>query len=133
MNFLEKLNGIKKESGKTTSEISKLSGIPVGTLNKLFAGQTKNPSVDTVWSVMHCLGHTLDDLLDNLDNTSAIKNSSAPVQTGAEELTDDKKQLLEDYDKLNEDGQSTARDSVHALTFLAKYKKCNSAEFSQEA
>jgi len=133
LNFLEKLNKIKKDSGKTTSEISKLSGIPVGTLNKLFAGQTKNPSVDTVWSVMHCLGHTLDDLLDDLDDTPSIKKSPTPVKTEAEELAADQRQLLDDYDKLNEDGQSTARDSVHALTFLDKYKKCNSAEFSQEA
>lgn len=121
MNFLEKLNGIKKESGKTTSEISKLSGIPVGTLNKLFAGQTKNPSVDTVWSVMHCLGHTLDDLLDDLDNTSAIKNSPAPAQAGTEELTHAEKHLIKNLRSLNNDGQEKLLDYSDDLVASGRY------------
>ena len=43
--WLDNLNRIKKNSGMTIEQISEVSGVPKGTLNKLFAGQTKDPSV----------------------------------------------------------------------------------------
>lgn len=60
--WLDVLNSMKKQSGKTTEQISQESGIPKGTLNKLFAGQTKDPGYRTLSAVVHCLGFTVDDL-----------------------------------------------------------------------
>lgn len=60
--WLTLLKEFKKKSGKTTKQISEESGVPLGTLNKLFAGQTKDPKLDTLRAVVHCLGYTLDDL-----------------------------------------------------------------------
>lgn len=60
--WLERLIEIKKSSGKTTDEISQASGIPKGTLNKLFSGQTKDPQLSTIKTVVHSLGFTMDDL-----------------------------------------------------------------------
>lgn len=42
--WLDRLAAMKKSSGKTTKQISEESEVPVGTLNKLFAGQTKDGS-----------------------------------------------------------------------------------------
>ena len=39
--WLDNLNRIKKNSGMTIEQISEASGVPKGTLNKLFAGQAK--------------------------------------------------------------------------------------------
>ena len=66
--WLEKLNHLKKLSGMTIEQISAASGVPKGTLNKLFAGQTKDPQLSTVSAVVHCMGYTLDDLSDNTAN-----------------------------------------------------------------
>lgn len=79
--WYESLIRIKKESGKTTKQISEESGVPIGTLNKLFAGKTENPKLETIKAVAHCLGHTLDDL--------AVKteNSPAPSEDETGELT----------------------------------------------
>lgn len=74
--WLSKLNQMKKESGKTTEEISVISGIPKGTLNKLFAGQTKDPQLGTVRAVVHCLGHTLDDLDDSYSDENKKASES---------------------------------------------------------
>jgi len=41
MNWLNAINWMKKNKGMTTDDISKYSGIPKGTLNKLFAGQAE--------------------------------------------------------------------------------------------
>lgn len=64
MLWFEKLVQIKKQSGKTTDEISALSGIPKGTLNKIFAGVTKDPQLETIKSILYSLGYSLKDLDD---------------------------------------------------------------------
>lgn len=60
--WFEALSKFKKESGKTLKQISEESKVPLGTLNKIFAGQTRDPKLDTLKAIVHCLGHTLDDL-----------------------------------------------------------------------
>lgn len=45
MEFWEKLHYLKQRDQLTTLDISKRSGIPVGTLNKLLNGETKNPTL----------------------------------------------------------------------------------------
>lgn len=74
MDWIQKLNEMKKCSGKTTDEIVEMSGIPKGTLNKIFAGKTRDPQLSTVRTLVHSLGFTLDDLDD--DNGRPIKGVS---------------------------------------------------------
>ena len=38
----------KEEKGLTTETLSKLSGVPVGTINKILNGETKSPRYDTL-------------------------------------------------------------------------------------
>ena len=77
--WVDRLSALKKNSGKTTKQISEESGVPVGTLNKLFAGQTKDPKLETVRAVVHALGYTLDDLFSDLQK----KESPAPSNNDA--------------------------------------------------
>ena len=44
----EKLNERKRELGLTTEQLSQLSGIPVGTINKILSGETRSPRYDTL-------------------------------------------------------------------------------------
>ena len=60
--WLDALNQMKRNSGKTLKQISEESKVPLGTLNKLFAGQTSDPKLETIKAVVHSLGHTLDEL-----------------------------------------------------------------------
>ncbi len=92
--WLERLTAIKKESGKTLKQISEESGVPIGTLNKLFAGQTKDPKLDTVRSVVHALGHTLDDLTD--DPPQRTKKSPSATEAAPGDA------VLSMFDKLND-------------------------------
>lgn len=59
---LEKISDMRKKAGLSLDELSKLSGVPKGTLSKISAGITKNPSIETIKSIVHCMGYTLDDL-----------------------------------------------------------------------
>lgn len=81
------LNTMKKESGKTLEQISEESGIPKGTLNKLFAGQTADPKYSTLYTVVHSLGYTVDDI-ERLENPET-KNSPTPAAAEAREVNAD--------------------------------------------
>ena len=73
--WLDTLIELKKTSKMTLKQISDKSGVPVGTLNKLFAGQTKDPKLETIRAVVYSLGYTLDDLMPakkSPDTTEAI-------------------------------------------------------------
>lgn len=63
---LEKIAEYKKKLGITTEELSKRSGVPLGTLNKILSGDTKDPKLGTLKAIARVLGCTLDDFDDVL-------------------------------------------------------------------
>lgn len=78
------LNEMKRKSGKTLSQISEECNIPKGTLNKVFAGQTKDPQYGTLRTIVHALGYTLDDL-ETFENPDE-KKSPAPAEAETREI-----------------------------------------------
>ncbi len=77
--WLQNLIKMKRLSKKTLDQISTESGIPKGTLNKLFSGNTKDPQLSTIRAVVHTLGYTLDDL--NNDKFSINGNMEKNIET----------------------------------------------------
>ena len=69
--WVDRLRAMKKANQKnnrsewTTEKISEKSGVPVRTLDKIFAGTTKDPKLLTMQSLVYTLGYTLDDLFDD--------------------------------------------------------------------
>lgn len=61
---LEKINEYKKKLGMTTEELSEKSGIPIGTLNKILSGATRDPKLETLKAIARVLGLSLDDFDD---------------------------------------------------------------------
>lgn len=45
----------KEQAGMTTAALSKLSGVPVGTINKILNGETKSPRYDTICALEQAL------------------------------------------------------------------------------
>lgn len=113
--WLNSLNNMKRKSGKTIEQISIEAGIPKGTLNKIFSGQTKDPQYSTLRAIVHCLGFTIDELEEK---------SPAPAEadTGDKRLDG----IIENYHQLNEAGQQQLAEQAEALTYVPKYKKCDS-------
>ncbi|MEG1774838.1 MAG: S24 family peptidase [Oscillospiraceae bacterium] len=56
MEIVSKLLFLKKRAGLTSKQISERSGIPIGTLNKLYSGATKNPSLQAVSQIAAVFG-----------------------------------------------------------------------------
>ena len=96
--WLDNLRSMKEQSGMTTKEISKQSGIPEPTLEKLFAGATRDPKLPTMQKLVHFFGYTLDDLDDSPQNAKI-----------AQPYTSEAMKLAKDYDTLDTHGQRVVR------------------------
>lgn len=71
---IEYIKEIKKERGLTNEELSKLSGVSLGTLNKILSGHTTDPQFETVKAICKALNISLaalDDYESNRINTIA--------------------------------------------------------------
>ena len=107
------LNEMKRKSGKTLSQISEECNIPKGTLNKVFAGQTRDPQYGTLRTIVHALGYTLDDL-ETFENPDE-KKSPAPAKAETGEVTREmSNQLLKALGLLDKSGNLSDDD----LAFL---------------
>lgn len=113
MQWLARLKEMKKQSGKTSKEISEATGIPKSTIDKLFSGQTKEPYLSSIRAIVHFLGYTLDDLEDSPPKT---KNAPAECESDFQKL-----RLMRNYDKLNQDGKDNLVNYSDDLTNLSKY------------
>ena len=57
-----RLKELKDQRKLTNQQLSDLSGVPVGTINHIMAGQTDNPSFQTVCDMVMAMGGSLDEL-----------------------------------------------------------------------
>lgn len=96
--WTDKLNEFKKQSQMTTQDIAVASKVPVGTLNKLFSGETKDPRLKTLNAVLAAMGKTIGDLYtdENGVDTEAQcaaegKKKSAPSTAEADWTRDEGK------------------------------------------
>ncbi len=69
---LEKIIEYKKKLGLTTEELSQRSGVPIGTLNKILSGATKDPKLETLKAIARVLGLTLNDFDDKQDGNTPV-------------------------------------------------------------
>lgn len=80
---LEIINELRKKKGLTSEQLSVKSGVPLGTLNKILNGTTKDPKLETLKALARVLECSLDDFDDN-----PKKEESNFFETG--EFTDPK-------------------------------------------
>ena len=57
------LKRLKDKRKLTNQQLSDLSGVPIGTVNRIMAGQTDNPSFQTVCDMVMAMGGSLDELV----------------------------------------------------------------------
>lgn len=120
------LNEMKHKSGKTLSQISEECNIPKGTLNKVFAGQTRDPQYGTLRTIVHALGYTLDDL-ETFENPDE-KKAPAPAKAETKEVSADQIRALFVAAGIMPDGVDLTDED---LRFLRSVAKAVSAWFEQ--
>lgn len=80
MSLGSRINEIRREKNISIDELSDLSGVPKGTLSKITAGITTNPTLETVKAIARALGCRLDDF----DDDPSQKNSRAQTPGSAD-------------------------------------------------
>lgn len=60
----EKLNELKRSKNYTAAEIAKRTGLPKSTIDKIFGGFNKNPTLDSLERIARVLDCGIDDFLE---------------------------------------------------------------------
>lgn len=96
--------------------LAELSGLPLGTLNKIIYGDTKSPTLDNMQAIAKALGCTLDDFVED------------PFESMPEHLTALEQSLLADFRQLNEEGQEKVVEYTSDLVASGRYIKSDKDE-----
>ena len=67
---------LKERRKLTNQQLSDLSGVPIGTINRIMAGQTDNPSFQTVCDIVMAMDGSLDELVGIKEETLEEKKAA---------------------------------------------------------
>ena len=67
---------LKERRKLTNQQLSDLSGVPIGTINRIMAGQTDNPSFQTVCDIVMAMDGSLDELVGIKEETIQEKKAA---------------------------------------------------------
>lgn len=128
MDWFENLRALKAVSNMSMREISVKSGIPEPTLEKIFSGATKSPGVNTIQSLVHAMGYTLDDIDSGPNKKSPDTAEAVPGEDriSIEESTNllVALGLIEEGQRLSDDDLAFLRNVISLLD--AWFSKGNS-------
>ncbi len=108
------LKKTRMTAGLTQTEAAKSIGRKQQTLASWETGQSQ-PDANTLFKLFDVYGASVDEAF------GYTKKSTAPVETEAEGLSTDEKELLKGYNKLNKDGQEEAHEHMEFLLTKQKY------------
>ncbi len=91
----EYLKTLKNKKNLTNQDLSDLSGVPIGTINRIMANQTDNPSFQTVCDIVIALEGSLDEMA-GIQPKKDKENESVKLNSEMETLY---KQILVSKDK----------------------------------
>lgn len=102
--MIERIKARKKEIGLTNKELSELSNVPYGTLNKILGSETKEPSINAIIKISLALGVSTNYII-NGENTKNIQiqknlppeNKWEVLEKHLETLSDDELIELEEF------------------------------------
>lgn len=93
-NYIERIKQIKNEKRITNEELSRISGIPLGTLSKLLAGLSDSVKLSNMIAICDALGCSLDYVV-----------SGIPENTNNFTLDGNEIRLIEEYRRLDAHGK----------------------------
>ena len=94
---IEQMKERKTELGYTNEKIAELSGVPLGTVQKVFAGVTKAPRYDTLQKLQKVLGSYAEYILQDEEQTGVAETGNA--YTGISSSPDLRKRKKKNGDK----------------------------------
>lgn len=106
-----RIKSIKKQKKLSNEELSKLSGVPIGTLAKILGSETKDPRISNILEIAKALDVSADYLIFGKDvEVSGI----LPI--------------VQIWNSLNSVGQGKLIQYADDLIKIDEYKKCPASE-----
>ena len=116
MGIPERLVEIREANGYTRKKLAEELGRPYATVTKYETGE-REPGHTYIIEIAKKFGVTTDYIL-GIEKSPA----STEADTGDKRLDG----IIENYHQLNEAGQQQLADQAESLTYMPKYKKCDS-------
>jgi transcriptional regulator with XRE-family HTH domain len=120
--FANRLKEYIEIHNMTYAVLSNLTGENSQTLNRYVLGQ-RIPKIDSAIRIAEALGVS----------PMWLQGYDEPMYCSThhnEKLNESERKLINEFRKLNAEGQEASIDYIKYLTTLIKYKKCNSSKFS---
>ena len=108
--MLSRIKALKKELKVTNEILSQKTSISIGTLSKILAGVTKEPSIASIIKIANALNVSADYLITGTNPAEHITD-----------MTKREKFLLSDFRKFSEQGQDYILQTMDMVK--EKYKK----------
>lgn len=98
--WLENLKELKTAKGLSGKQIAERANLPERTVNRIFSGETLNPSMDYLIKIVHCLGGSLDSIFAD---TQVVVGGAGLItmQTDIDRLTGEIERLATELDLAN--------------------------------
>lgn len=122
MMTVDEMNSIKEKLGLTYQTICRESGVPIGTIQKVLSGTTKNPRAETMWRLEKALtglkqGHDMyyRDYFKRGHNTPVLCESMHVYKSGSAQNTAQREPHLitvSERDALTDDRRTELIDGV---------------------
>lgn len=88
--MIERIKSLKKEKGITNAELSNLSNVPYGTLNKILGSETKEPSINSIIKISNALGVSTDYIVyGKIDKKKDSPSKWEVLRPELDKLSDD--------------------------------------------
>lgn len=113
MNVEERLKKLILANYKSIRAFTVAAGIPYSTVDNIFKRGIGGTAVTTVVRICDLLGITVEGITHGLIEPKENNAVLTPAQTA----------LLDNFDQLNEEGQTKALEYVEDLVLTGRYKK----------
>ena len=114
MNVEERLKEFILANYKSIRAFTVAAGIPYSTVDNIFTRGIGGTAVTTVVRICDLLGITVEGITHGIIEPKESNAGLTPTQS----------KLLDNFDQLNEEGQTKALDYVEDLVLTGRYKKC---------
>lgn len=118
MEFYKVLLDIMKEKQMSIPAVATACGLTDSTIRSMIARQQKRVSLDIAFKLKDGLGVSLQRLNGEIEKSP----TRAEADAGDQRLDG----IIENYHQLNEAGQQQLAEQAEGLTYIPKYKKCDS-------
>ena len=106
MSVVEKLAYLKRKQKMNSEDLAECSGVPIGTLNKILSGATKNPALKNMYAIANTFNVPVRYLIDDSIPVDCDMKAFSEYE-GLLNVTKDELELLSKYRRLPDHDRCT--------------------------